>query len=469
MSSNTPGDHEVAVFISNHFLSKEIQLIIDDFIKNIAEQYKIAIYYFNIEKTTNDCISQWENIPSYNLHEITSTFAPPTLTENTIILDALFGFDITEPLSGGFSSIVKLINASDATIFSLEAPSGLFPNDNSGATQIVRANYTLLLQAPPLAWYFDENQQFFGEIIFQKKLTNKYETPNLLDVKDLLDFYKPRKRFSHKGTYGHGLLIAGSYGMAGAATLAGQAAIRSGMGLLTLQCPHTNRNIHQINIPEAILKLDPNDFCFSEITNTDDYNALAIGPGIGLYKDSEIALENILIERSTSHPDLPLILDADAINILADSLDFAKQHLSNVVLTPHPLELDRLLGTSSNSFERFKKAITFCQETKAYIILKGAYSFLISPDGEYRINTMGNSGMAKGGSGDILTGILLSLASQGYSPKECILLGSYIHGKAGDIAAQKIGEIGMTAQDLVKYIPTAWLEFEKRYNSEEIK
>ncbi len=463
--SEKSNNKEVIVFTSPTFLNKTTQYIIENFVTNTFEDYRIIVYYFNIYDEENDCISTWRNNPKFQLIEVTKELTLPNLTSESIIFDALFGFDLQAPLTGGFSALVQFINKSDATIFSLAAPSGLLPTDNStNAQNIIKATYSLLLQEPPLAYYFPENQDFFGEIIGKECFGKAYNVPKFTTKKEIAKIYKPRKRFSHKGTYGKGLLIAGSYGMAGAANLSGMGALKSGIGLLVLHCPNANRIIHQTVLPEAVLSLDLNELCFTQIVDLEPCDAVAVGPGLGLSRDSEIAVENLLMERTDKENPIPVIIDADGINLIGGQTDLLEGALKDTILTPHPLEMDRLIGFSSNSYIRLQKAIGFAREHQSYIVLKGAYSFLIFPDGDYQLNPTGNAGMATGGSGDVLTGILLSLVAQGYSLKESIILGSYVHGLAGDIAAKEKGEIGMTAKDIAEALPKAWLEVHKLAN-----
>ena len=444
--------YNVVIFLRSSFYKDKINQIIEPFLTHQS----VIIYLFNIQNQEKIDLSQWEKRTNIKIEEITSEFIPPVLTEEMLIIDALFGFELTEPLAGGFAAVARLINNSKSTVLSIGAPSGLLPIDNTtnNINQIVKANYTLLIEDAPLACYFEENQHFLGTwsvLPINKKEENQLIPFTTLD--DIIDAFKPRRRFSHKGNYGHGLLIGGSIGMAGAATLSAQAALKSGIGLLTIHAPLCNRAIHQTSVPEAMIDCDTNEICFSQLLDTTNYQSVAIGPGLGLSEESSHAFQHLLIQNEEINT--PLIIDADGLNILANYNQLQKR-IKGAILTPHPIELERLVGKCNNSYIRLKRAIEFAQKTESYIILKGAYSFLIYPDGSYNLNPTGNSGMATGGSGDVLTGILLALQAQGYNQKDSLKIGAYIHGKAGDLASKEIGETSVTATDIIKKLPEAW-------------
>lgn len=262
---------------------------------------------------------------------------------------------------------------------------------------------------------------------------------------------KPRAPFAHKGAFGSALLIAGSYGMAGAALLSAKAALRSGVGLLTLHIPRCNRIITQSSIPEAIVTTDNNETHYSAITAAEKFQAIAIGPGLGQHHDSLEALKEQL-----SYCKHPIIIDADGINLLANFPEMICRLPIGSILTPHEGELDRLLGTSRTRKERIEKARQWCKIHKSHIILKGAFTTVIAPNSHLFFNSTGNPGMATAGSGDVLTGILLGLLSQGFSPLKTCLIGVYIHGLAGDLAANQKTQMGLIASDIVAYLPYAW-------------
>lgn len=432
------------------------------------EGYQVSVYLFNTQdKLSSDCETNKErllDVVNVDFHEVTSQFVPPVLTIDHLVIDGLFGSGLNKPLSGGFAAVVKYINASSAQVVAIDVPSGLMGEENTFniRANIVRADVTLSLQLPKLAFLFAENQEFVGEwelldIGLSEDAMEEMETDySLLETEDMQYLLKPRAKFAHKGNFGRALLIAGSQGMAGASVLAAKACLRSGVGLLKIHVPHCNNVIVQTSVPEAMTELDPSDTCFACPTDTDDYQAVAIGPGLGRAEETDGAvLEQI--ETCLS----PMVLDADALNVLAEHRDYLVRLPKGSILTPHPKELERLVGKCQDSYERLTKACELARTSGACVILKGAYSVAITPQGQCFFNTTGNPGMATGGSGDVLTGVLLALLAQGYAPADAACLGMYVHGLAGDIACKKYGGIGMTAGDIVTCLPLAWRMMEE--------
>lgn len=428
-----------------------------------AKDYQVEVYLFNPNgKLSPDCQANRDRLPkkkNLTFHEITSQFNPPALNEDTLVIDGLFGSGLNRPLGGGFAAVVRYINASPAHIVSLDVPSGLFCEDNSVniSQHIVHAEVTLTLQLPKLAFFFPENQQFIGEYqvldigLHPKGLEQEEATYSILEPQDVARLLHKRNRFAHKGTMGHGLLVAGSYGMAGAAILAAHASLRSGLGKVTIHSPLRNNDILQIAVPEAILHHDTDEVRFTHSCPADLYQAVAVGPGIGTQLDTASALLDQI--RRTQ---CPLVLDADALNILGEHQGWILQVPSHSILTPHVKEMDRLVGASHNSFERLTKARNLALRQQLFIVLKGAWTSIIFPDGTVYLNPTGNPGMATAGSGDVLTGILLGLLAQGYTCSSAVRLAVYLHGLAGDLACEQLGEESLTARDLITYLPNAF-------------
>lgn len=434
----------------------------------LSEQgYRTDTYLFNISKLSADCATNKERLstcPNASFTEVSTQFTPPALTSECLVVDGLFGSGLNKPLHGGFAAVVKYINASPATVVSVDIPSGLMCEDNGYNIKehIVRADVTLTLQLPKLAFLFAENQDFIGELeildiqLHPKGLEEAPATYEITEETEMRRLIRPRNRFAHKGNFGHALLIAGKYGMAGASVLAAKACLRSGAGLLTVHVPQRNNDILQTSVPEAIVEQDENEAYFSTPSASDAYSALAIGPGIGCHPDTALAfIEQVKNAQS------PVILDADALNILSAHKGWMLQLPKHTVLTPHPKELERIVGTCSDSFERLNRAKELAVRQQIYLIVKGAWSAVITPEGHIYFNPTGNPGMATAGSGDVLTGILLALAAQGYPLKDACRLGVYIHGLAGDLAARKRGETGMTAGDVADCLPEAWMSLSK--------
>ena len=427
--------------------------------------YQVETFLFNTKGNLSpDCATNMERlaaVPDVDFHEVTSQFTFPKLTEDDIIIDGLFGSGLNKPLAGGFAAVVKFINASPARVVSIDIPSGLMGEDNTynTAAAIVRADLTLSLQLPKLSFFFAENEAYVGEwrlldIHLSREAIAEMPTDYELTEPDTVAaLLRPRGRFAHKGNFGRALLVAGSQGMAGASVLAAKACLRSGVGLLTVHVPFCNNDIVQTAVPEAMTELDLSDTCFATPIDTDSYQAVGIGPGLGNSAETVSALlEQMDICEA------PMVLDADALNILGENRSYLSRLPKGSILTPHPKELERLVGKCQNSYERLERARELARQAEVHIVLKGAYTAVISPDGKCRFNTTGNPGMATGGSGDVLTGVLLALLAQGYAAGDAALLGVYVHGLAGDLAADELGQTGMTSGDLVHHLPQAWKE-----------
>lgn len=430
----------------------------------LAEKgYKIEVFLFNTKgELSPDCQENKELLEimdEIKFHEITSQFAPPTLTVDHLVIDGLFGSGLNKPLSGGYAAVVKYINASSATVVAIDIPSGLMGEENTFnvKTNIIRADVTLSLQLPKLSFLFAENAEFIGEWdlldinLSQEGIEELDTNYEMLEAEDIRSLIKPRNKFAHKGSFGHALLIAGSRGMAGASVLAARACLRSGVGLLTVHAPICNNDILQTAIPEAIVEQDVSEICFAVPTDADDYQAIGIGPGLGRSEETEAALLEQLSNCQT-----PLVVDADALNILANHRHALNNLPKGSILTPHPKELERLVGKCQDSYERLTKAIELAHTAKVHIVLKGANSTIITPNGKCFFNPTGNPGMATAGSGDVLTGIILALLAQGYAADEAAKIGTFVHGLAGDFARKKTGVISLMAGDIINNLPTAW-------------
>jgi ADP-dependent NAD(P)H-hydrate dehydratase / NAD(P)H-hydrate epimerase len=380
------------------------------------------------------------------------------IDKKDIIIDAILGTGLNRPLEGFLEKIIYEINKLSALKVAVDIPSGLFA-DAQTIGEALKANYTFTFQAPKFAFFFPENQDRIGQwkvldiglsetFFTAQKTDNYYIAPEIIS-----QIYTPRKKFDHKGTYGASLIVAGSYGKMGAAVLATQACLRSGAGLLTAYIPKIGYDIMQISVPEAMVLSDNNVWNISDIPPTKPYKAIGVGPGIGTSKETVAALERLLENYRQ-----PMIIDADALNILSFRSDLLKNVPKNAILTPHVKEFERLFGESKNEFERHELQKQKAIELKIFIVLKGAHTCIATPEGTCFFNTTGNPGMATGGSGDVLTGILTSLLSQGYPSREAAILGVYLHGLAGDLAAKKNSEEAMAAGDIIDFLGKAFLK-----------
>lgn len=425
--------------------------------------YQVTVYLFNISGSLSpDCAQnkrRLQEIKRVQFIEVTEEFDPPQLESGMLVVDGLFGSGLNKPLAGGFASLVKYINASQAQVVSLDIPSGLMTEDNiyNVRANIIRATMTLTLQQPKLSFLFPENQPFIGQLrVLDIRLSqegiDKMEAVYTITEESLVrSLLMDRNAFAHKGQMGHALIVAGSYCMAGAAVLAAKACLRSGTGKVTVNTPRRNIPILQISVPEAIVQSGNDETIFTDMVETDDFDAMGIGPGLGQSEQTAVALISQLRRAQC-----PIVADADALNILAHHRAWMQQLPKGIILTPHPKEFDRLEGHSADSYERLTKARNLAKRIQGYVIVKGHYTAICLPDGRVVFNPTGNGGMATAGSGDVLTGIITGLLARGYKQAEACVVGVYLHGLAGDLAAQELGEESLLASDIVNYLPKAF-------------
>jgi ADP-dependent NAD(P)H-hydrate dehydratase / NAD(P)H-hydrate epimerase len=389
------------------------------------------------------------------------TFNPDLVSENTIIIDALFGSGLSKPLEGKFNGLVEMINKCKCITIAIDIPSGLYadiPVDLIKET-IVKADYTLSFQFPKLSFLFPENEIIAGNwqvlpIGLHPDFISSEPCRNyLVEFNDVKGILKPRLRFSHKGTFGNALLIGGSKGKIGASVLMGNSCIHSGAGLVTAHIPNCGYLIVQTAIPEIMVSVDEDENECTQFPRLDPYSAIAVGPGLGTGKSTANMLKHLIQQAK-----VPLLLDADALNILSDNPTWLAFLPKCTILTPHPGEFARLAGKTSNSFDRLEILRLFCIRYSLNIVLKGAYTVICSPLGNCYFNPTGNQGMATGGSGDVLTGIVAGLLAQGYNATEACILGVYIHGLSGDLAAKEIGYEALIAGDIIRNLGKGFME-----------
>ena len=428
---------------------------------------RVAVWLINPKgKLSPDCAANLERLQATGVPvaQVTDGFVMPAIPAGDVIVDALFGSGLDRPVVDGlFADVICGINAAPNDVVAVDMPSGLIGGDNEPALQhIVQAALTLTLQFPKLSQLFAENEMFVGELrILDIQLSQRAidETPSpyfFTCREDVLPLIKPRAKHAHKGVFGRALLVAGSKGMAGASVLAARAALRSGVGLLTVHVPSCNNLIVQVAVPEAMTTVDSNENCFSDTIDTGRYSAVGVGPGLGQGKESEAALLALI-----DNCKVPMVLDADALNILACNPQYIQRLPQGSVITPHVGEFARLFGASDSSYARLQTALACAREHGVTILLKGAYTAVITPQGEMHFNSTGNPGMATGGSGDVLTGCILSLLAQGYAAPDAARLAVYVHGLAGDLAADEKGQTALVAGDIVDYLPRAWRSLEE--------
>ena len=385
----------------------------------------------------------------------------PAIDKSHIIVDALFGTGLNKKPSGIYDNIITHINNSKATTISIDLPSGLFTDKSSIANNIVHATYTLSFQQVKLSFLMAENENYAGESVLldidlSKSFYLKEDTDFFLTDNDLIkEIFIPRKRFANKGNYGYACMIAGSYGMMGAAILSSRACLRSGVGKLTCYICKDGYSIMQTSVPESMCKMFGKSF-IKDIRNLEDFDVLGIGPGIGKHPSHKQLLQTVFKKFAK-----PIVIDADGLNSLSAYQSLYKSIPSNSIITPHPKEFERLFGKTNNDFDRMKLAIAKAKELNIFIVLKGHHTLIATPGGKTYFNSTGNAGMATAGSGDVLTGILTALLAQNYSPSHACILGVYLHGLAGDLAANKLSKEAMIAGDIIDYLCEGFLRFEE--------
>jgi hydroxyethylthiazole kinase-like uncharacterized protein yjeF len=380
-----------------------------------------------------------------------------------ILVDALLGSGLNRRLEGVAAELVDHLNAAGNEIIAVDIPSGLFVSRSSRGNTVIRATHTLSFQCYKPAFLMPENGESVGLVHildigldsgFLQQASGEAE---LLDAGIIRAIYKPRPAFAHKGSFGHALLVAGSYGKIGAAVLGARACLRSGVGLLSVDVPGCGYAILQTAIPEAMVFVDANERIHTAFEgDLAVYSAVGVGPGIGTEGRTVEFLRDLLGRNSK-----PMVLDADALNIIASSADLWERVPPYSILTPHPKEFERLFGPSGDDYARVEKAREEARLRQCIIVLKGHYTYIAMPGGKGYFNSTGNPGMAKGGSGDVLTGILTAMLSQGYSPGEAALLGVYLHGLAGDLAAATWSQESMLASDLIEHLGSAFQQLFK--------
>ena len=425
-----------------------------------AKRLKVRVVNLQLPNQSICFSENLEAIRSYDV-EVIPLDNPEAfyIDSDEIVIDAIFGSGLSKPIDGWIGEIVKKINASGQPVISIDMPSGLFSETHSNGC-IVKARHTLTFQNPALSFMFADSGNYAGDfhvldIGLDKKFIEEITCQNFyIDEEVIKSIIRPRDKFAHKGSFGHSLLVCGSHGKMGAALLAARACLRSGTGLLTIHIPSCGYEIIQSGIPEALVSVDSDQERITQIPTLPKVNALGIGPGIGLMDKTRVALLGFLKENT-----FPVVLDADALNILSDFPDALKLLQPNTILTPHPREFERLFGRTENGYEQFLLLKRVAAELKVIIILKGAHTCIATPEGNVFFNSTGNPAMAKGGTGDVLTGMITALLAQKYSCLEASILGVYLHGMAGDIAGRVTGSFSMLASDLIERIPDAFLKY----------
>lgn len=402
------------------------------------------------------------NLARLHQTEVVIKFIPteeniPQIGQEDIVIDALFGSGLNRPVDGLTAILVNAINSSGNEVISIDIPSGLSADDSSKGHMAIKATHTLTFQCYKPAFLVPENEVNTGNLhVLDIGLHPDYpasieQCDQLVDLSLAKTIVKKRTSFAHKGNFGHALLIAGSYGKMGAAILAARGCLRSGVGLLTVHSPACGNPILQTAVPEAMVDSDANDKINTTITSSlEKYSSIGVGPGIGTAYETSTLFQNII-----SYP-RAVVIDADALNILSTHPGLLRKLPPNSILTPHPREFERLFGSARNDFERIRIAKEKAADLQQIIVLKGHHTLISTPSGSHFFNSSGNPGMATGGTGDVLTGILTALLAQGYSSVNAAILGVFIHGLAGDIAAERLSEPALLASDIVDVLGDAF-------------
>lgn len=434
----------------------------------LRSDYEVVVFYIKVsDRQTSDFIQAYDKVKNYiKIVEISTVdgiekMHPILKRENLCVVDGLLGSGINRVVKkdsflGQVVDYVNEMRREDSMLVSIDLPSGLMGEDRELADStrsIIRADHTICLQYPKLSTLMPESERYVGDmdwVDFDMRLMKEGsgDVGNMLQFSDFT--IRRRPKHGHKGTFGKGLFVAGSQEMPGACMLGSKAAMRSGLGMLYV-FTHKDVKPYLINyLPEAICKtydaVDTNALdSLSHLLATTD--AVAVGPGLGTSGDAKTLVEMVVNAASEK----TLLLDADALNIVAADNKLMEKLPSSTIITPHPAEFQRLFGKCANRMEMIDRQMEMAKKHNIIIVLKGAYT-TITDGNTLFFNPTGNSGMATAGSGDVLTGIILSLLSQGYEPYEAAKLGVFLHGKAGDVAASKYGEPSILASDIIEFI-----------------
>ncbi|WP_185861278.1 NAD(P)H-hydrate dehydratase [Blattabacterium cuenoti] len=434
----------------------------------------VSVYIVNISNHfSNEFFIKKNQILQHkiNYQKINENEEFPILNEKSYLIDAIFGIGFNRPINNKYwKSFFHYINKKKfKSVISIDIPSGLFiEKDNENFEEIIKATHTLTFQIPKLPLLLPNYEDYIGKwylinIGWKDDFIQKIQTDNFyIDNMCIHAIYKKkrRKKFSHKGNYGHGIIVGGSFGMIGSVILSAIASFRTGIGKLSIYVPNCGYEMIQNTLPEAIVNTDKNKHWISNIDldlDNENINAIGIGMGIGFHPKTRYAVESLLLKLKNKK--IPMVIDADAINILSHKLELLDILPEGTILTPHPKEFQRLLCISwKNDYEKLFFLKKMSIKYKIFIVLKGAHSVISTPIGHLYFNSTGNAGMSTAGSGDVLTGMIMSLLSQGYSSKESCIMGVYLHGLAGDIASKKLSQEAIIANDIVNHIGKAYLQ-----------
>lgn len=426
--------------------------------------YNIAVNVVNYsEKRSKDFLINLDRLKDRKIwpNFMDSDCEFPDIGKDDIIVDAIFGIGLNRSPADWVIKLIGHLHASTAFILSVDLPSGLYADripDNMDA--VVKANYVLSFQTPKLVFFLPETGGFVEQWevldigLDAEFLMNEETEYELIGKNEVLPLYIPREKYSHKGTYGHSLIVGGSYGKIGAVQLASRATLTIGSGLVTAYIPKCGFHSLQTALPEAMVITD-DEKVLSKISFDISPTVIGIGVGMGGAKKTTDAFAEFLKLNQ-----LPLVIDADGLNILAAEKSLLKLLPPKTVLTPHPKELARLIGAWKNDFEKLEKTKLFSETYDCILVIKGAHTITVYNKKGY-VNTTGNPGMATAGSGDVLTGIITGLVAQGYDPLHAAIFGVYLHGKSGDIAIESKAYQALIASDIIESLGLAYIDLFK--------
>ena len=387
-----------------------------------------------------------------------------------LIVDSILGTGLNSEVRGLYRSVIEAVNDSNAFVMAVDIPSGLSADTGRVLGTAVRADLTVTFGLPKVGLLIRPGADLCGRLetvdigIPPHILAEADPRKELLTDQTLQGLLVPRVRDGHKGLYGHTLIAAGSTGKTGAAALAALAAARTGAGLVTVAGPAGLNPVLEVKITEAMTEPLPESepgFVSAEAADrvlelAAGKAVLALGPGL-----SDRPGPQQMVRRLTAECDLPLVIDADGLNALAGDPDVLKSVRRQAVLTPHPGEMSRLTGLSTRELarDRLGASAAFAAKYGVILVLKGDRTVVAAPDGRLYLNTSGGPHMASGGMGDVLTGVIAGLISQGLDPLDAARLGVFAHGRAADLAAEKLGPVGVLASDLIEMLPGLWPGF----------
>ncbi len=422
----------------------------------IQDGFQVKVSVIATGKFSGDFLQNLDRLKALAPHVISEIKDANELIigNDTILIDALFGTGLSRSPDGLSAAVIQKINTSGKEIISIDMPSGLFSDKTSVNNVIVKAAITLTFQYLKPALLLQENASWFGIVHIldigllkeaEEKMDIRFFQPDIALIKS---FIQPRDPFSHKGTNGHAMLIAGGKGKMGAGILSAKACLRSGVGLVSMFVPESGEMIIQASVPEAMsISYNPDNTVLPDFTS---YRAIGAGPGLGTGTTATLIIDKLL------DIPIPMVLDADALNILSLNPVWIQRLQPESILTPHPGEFRRLAGDWKNDFDKLDKQLELAKKYNCFVVLKGKNTAICTPEGHTWFNPTGNPGMAKGGSGDILTGLITGILATGLSPLESCILGIWLHGKSGDLASAELSEVAMNAMDLVSFLPQAW-------------